>query len=106
MGVVRLIKNGVGVGYFQESDITHDPDNQDREDTQQSPISPSKGAACTEDSKWRPAARVCLIHPIKNFVILSWMKISVFRCISLTKIERELCVKEVYLLHLHRVTLS
>ena len=31
MGVVKLIKNGVGVGYFQESDIslesdiTHDP---------------------------------------------------------------------------------
>ena len=25
MGVVKLMKNGVGVGYLLESDITHDP---------------------------------------------------------------------------------
>ena len=63
-------------------------DNRDREDTQQSPISPSKGevfCACAEDSKWRPPARVCLFRPIMNLVILSWMKISVLRCTSLTK---------------------
>ena len=41
--------------------------------------------ACAEDSKWRPAARVCLIRPIMNLVILSLMEISVLRCTSLTK---------------------
>ena len=62
--------------------------NRKREGTPQSPISQSKGelfCACAENSKWRPAARVCLIHPIMNLVTLSRMKISVLRCTSSTK---------------------
>ena len=70
-------------------------DNREREGTPQSPISPSKGevlCVCTEISKWCPPARVCLIRPIMNLVILSWMKISVLHCTSSTK-AKENCVE-------------
>ena len=72
----------------------------EREGTLQPPISPSKGevfCACAEDSKWRPAARVCLIHPIMNLITLSWMKISVLHCTSSTKVK-ENCVEMSYIL--------
>ena len=67
----------------------------EREGTLQPPISPRKGEvfrACAEDSNWHPAARLCLIHPIMNLITLSWMKISVLRCTSSTKVK-EKCVE-------------
>ena len=63
--------------------------------------------ACAEDSKWHPAARVCLFRPFMNLVILSWMKKDFNPSLHiLDQSERELCGNEVYLLLLHRVSLA
>ena len=55
--------------------------------------------ACAEDSKWRPAARVCLIRPIMDEDFNPSLHI-------LDQSERELCGNEVYLVLLHRVSLA
>ena len=78
-------------------------DNRERKGTPQSPISLSEGevlCACAEISKWRPPARVCVIRPIMNLVILSWMKISVLRCTSSTKAKGN-CVEMKFILYFY-----
>ena len=85
--IIARIRTGILI--WQTAQKEQPNNKRDREGKQQSPISPSKELFCAsaEDSKWRPGARVYLFCPLMNLVILSWMKISVLRCTSSTKVK-------------------